>query len=440
MTDLFAIGTSGLKAYTAALGTVSDNIANSQTAGYVRRSIQTSEAVGGGNSVYYREPIGPGGTTIDGVTRAVNDWLVEDARVAGGEANRTGARFDWLEAGERTLASGAVGTKLTEVFNAADRLSAAPDNTTMRASFLQSVDDSAAAFRQTAAGLADISSGIASDATASVNGLNASLEGLQRVNDALRRARSGSTNEAGLLDERDRLLDNITGSVAVTIEFDGRGAASVRLSPPSGQPLVDSGIVNAVTVSALADGTLAFAVGGIGFAPLSGRLAGLSEVAATISGQRTTLDALANQFAADLNTAHQGGLDAAGNAGVALLAGTGAAALAAIALTPDRVAAADTTSANGNLLALATLRGPSGGEAGWAALVASHAQTTAATRAQDAAASTRRDGADAARADLSAVDLDHEAAELLRFQQAYQAAARVIQVAREITQSILNAF
>ena len=47
-------------------------------------------------------------------------------------------------------------------------------------------------------------------------------------------------------------------------------------------------------------------------------------------------------------------------------------------------------------------------------------------------------GAVAARDAVSAVDLDAEAVELLRFQQAYQASARVIQVARETMQSILE--
>ncbi|KAB2856838.1 MAG: hypothetical protein F9K41_05455, partial [Sphingopyxis terrae] len=36
-------------------------------------------------------------------------------------------------------------------------------------------------------------------------------------------------------------------------------------------------------------------------------------------------------------------------------------------------------------------------------------------------------------------DLDREAADLLRFQQAYSAAARTIQVARDTMQALLNA-
>ena len=61
-------------------------------------------------------------------------------------------------------------------------------------------------------------------------------------------------------------------------------------------------------------------------------------------------------------------------------------------------------------------------------------------RAEDAAASSRRDGAFAARSEMSGVDLDQEAADLLRFQQAYAGSARVIQTARETLETILNVF
>ena len=51
-----------------------------------------------------------------------------------------------------------------------------------------------------------------------------------------------------------------------------------------------------------------------------------------------------------------------------------------------------------------------------------------------------RDQAFAARDETSGIDLDREAAELLRFQQAYGASTRIIQVARETLQSILDLF
>ena len=48
------------------------------------------------------------------------------------------------------------------------------------------------------------------------------------------------------------------------------------------------------------------------------------------------------------------------------------------------------------------------------------------------------DAAAAARDNVSQVDLDKEASELIRFQQAYSAAARTIQVARETMQTLLS--
>ena len=132
-------------------------------------------------------------------------------------------------------------------------------------------------------------------------------------------------------------------------------------------------------------------------------------------------------------------MDANGDTGGALLAlSGGAATLQAVALLPAQVAASSGGKSNGMLIDLASLRGAAGVEAGWSAQVAAHAQAVAAAKSQDSAATTRQQGAAAARAEVSGVDLDHEAAELIRFQQAYQAAASVVQVARDTVQSILD--
>lgn len=442
MSDLLNIGASGLRAYSRALATVSDNIANAQTPGYARRTIELREAPAAGDIVLSRNSIRPGGVETAGVRRSVDQWLTEDARTASGEAERSAARLGAIEATERALddGPGGIGQNLTRIFTTADQLAADPANATLRAQFLQAVDDSAAAFRRTSAALDSATNGIAQSATIAVDDLNTDLTALEAVNQGLRRARPGSTNEATLLDERDRLLDRISFALPVTASYDARGA--VTLSASDGAlTLVANGSVSTLSVSALASGQLAFSVApGGALSPASGSLAGLAQGADHIAKQHTALDALAAQFASDLNGWHPSGLDANGNAGTALLSGASAATLMATALIADAVAAADASSSNGNALQLANLRGPNGVEAGWATLVGQQAQQAASARAQDAAASSRRDGAFAARDSVSEVDLDREAAELLRFQQSYEAAARTVQVARETMQSILNIF
>ena len=442
MSDLLAIGASGIKAYSRALSIVGDNIANAQTEGYVRRSVRLAEAPAAGDVVLSRNSIRPGGVLVEGVTRAVDQWLVDDARTASGEASRQAEKLDWLSAAERALDDGTdgIGSSVTAIFTAADQLAADPTSDTLRRQFLLAVDESVSAFRRTAASLSSAASGVATEAQASVDQLNTDLAALSRVNDGLRRARAGSPNEATLLDERDRLISSVAETTSIQVSYDARGAAIVRT--PAGSPLVDGTTIANVTVAVAANGQLGFGINPAGVLSLgSGRLAGLADGAAHIASQRTSLDTLAAQLATDLNTAHQAGFDANGTPGVALISlNGGAATMMAAGLSPADVAAADATVSNGNMLALNGLRGSNGIEQNIAAMMAAQAQSTATARAQDAAASSRRDGAFAARDAISAVDIDREAAELLRFQQAYEAAARTIQVARETMQTMLNIF
>ena len=439
MSDLLGIGYSGLKAYSRALSTIGDNIANAQTPGYARRRLEMMEAVGGGNSIFYRGNTNPGGVDIRGLDRSVDAWLIEDSRLTSGDAERAATKLDWLGKVEGALSDETNGIKtgLTNLYTTADQLTSDPSNRTLRAQFLQSADDIASGFRTAANELDKMGEGIEGAAASEVDTFNANLGALEQINIGLRKARPGSTNEASLLDERDRLLDKLSSQAGVSATFDTNGAVTLRAAG-SGDLLVGGGAVNPISVTAAADGRLSYSVGGSPLAISTGSLAGLAEGANHVADQRAALDTMATGFATQLNAAHQAGIDADGNPGQPLFTGTSAATLTAATLAPDQVAVADASGSNGNMLALGAMRGANDPEALWSGHMASQAQTVASARAQDAAAATRADASAAARDGVSQVDLDKEAAELLRFQQAYSAAARTIQVARETMQTLLS--
>lgn len=94
---------------------------------------------------------------------------------------------------------------------------------------------------------------------------------------------------------------------------------------------------------------------------------------------------------------------------------------------------------NANLMALRDLRSTGGFEGTMTGLVTSNASTLAARRTIAEAQGALHDGALAARDAVSGVNLDNEAVELIRFQQAYQASSRIIQVSREIFDSLIQA-
>ena len=98
---------------------------------------------------------------------------------------------------------------------------------------------------------------------------------------------------------------------------------------------------------------------------------------------------------------------------------------------------------NGNAAALLSLRdraGPAGtyGDAS-DAMTSAITVSLAETRTRSAIAVRNRDGAAESLQQTSGVDLNTEAGEMLRLQQAFQANARIIQTARETFEAILAA-
>src|SRR5690606_7664674 len=160
---------------------------------------------------------------------------------------------------------------------------------------------------------------------------------------------------------------------------------------------------------------------------------GYLDAASQTADRRAQLDSLGADFVALVNDWQGNGIDANGDPGADLLQQSGGATTMQLAVSdPALIAAAGPGgTSNGNLLNLHGLREAAGLEARWGAIVAQNAQVLASARSEAAAAESWRDLSKAALDGVSGIDLDREAADLLRYQQAYTASARIIQVARE---------
>ncbi len=444
--DLLNIGASGLRAYRASLAVTGDNIANAQTAGYARRSLRLSEvSIGGAPDFRYRNRTRFDGVDISATLRASDTWRTSDARLAASAHGKSETIATWMTATETGLSDSETGTgaALARMFASASALAADPLSRAPRSAFLASIDETASSIRTNAAELSRVATGIAEGAQASVDSLNTNLSALAELNLAIRRTPAGSTANAELSDQRDRLIDSIAAQTDVTVDIAADGTAKLTRT---GQTIVDGVKAATLALTVAGDGRLSFTqtydAVTTAFTPGGGALGGLTTSANIVAGRRGTLDTLATDFAVALNTWHASGRTPANTSGTALLDATGGAiALAAILTDPTQVAAADTGGVtNGNMLALSGVRTTSGIENQWAALVANQAQTTASARADEARTSARKDTADAARDAVEGVDLDREAADLLRFQQAYEASARIIQMAKETVDTILRLF
>jgi flagellar hook-associated protein 1 len=438
MSDLLSIGASGVRAYQGALTTTSDNIANAGTAGYVRRSPTLREvaATSGGTAVQ-------AGVTLGLVDRAADAFRFSAVRTSGSELARSESGLVALDRIEQVLGGSQIGARLGDFFNAAAGVAANPAASAPRAVMLEQAGAVASAFRTTGSALADAAAEIESGAQVAAGDLSAAAQALAKVNSAI--GRSGGAASPALLDERDRILESMSALVDIKVDFDGAGRATVRAGAAGGPVLVMGDQAAAVGVSRNGQGAMQFHLvmaGEVAVIPAQGgALAGLADGAQRIADARASLDQLAIDFADGVNAVQAGGHDLSGNAGAAIFAGTDAASLTVSMTDGAGIAAATPGSGrqgNGNMSVLAGLRTSARFEGRVTDLETANGAAIAAKRTVISAQSAIHDGAVSARDAVSGVNLDEEAVNLLRFQQAYQASARVIQVARETLDSIFQ--
>ncbi len=450
MSDLLSIGASGVRAYGTALAAIGNNVSNADTPGYTRRTVSLTENTASDGIGGLSTSLGQfGGVDTSEVGRAWNDFQAAAARSSNSDAGAADARATWLGNAETALNDGTsgVGQSATAIFTAGDTLAADPGSTGSRNAFLASIGQTASAMNTTATALAQTSSGIASAAQTTVQTVNADLDQLDKINTALANQPSGTSAQADLLDQRDSLLDDISGNVGISVSLAGNGAATVTLansnvqltrgangSGAGARLTLDTGANGALAVQAVSAGA-AQPVGDTG-----GSLGGLVSSAQTVADQRSSLDKIAADFATALNGWNAAGTTAAGAAGGALVTGTSAATLTVATSDPAAIAAASSTATNGNLLALSSLRGATGIEQSWSGMVTDQGQIVSSANSAQTAADATKTAAFNARDQSSGVNLDTEAAELMRYQQAYSGAAKVIQTAKDTMQSILDLF
>ncbi len=444
MSDLLSIGASGVRAYQTALSTTSDNIANAGSAGYTRRTTTLNEVSAASGRV--SQGGNGNGVFVAGIGRVADAQRAAAVRSSSADLARTETSITWLTGIESALAGNQLVDRLTSFFSAAKSVAADPSASTPRAALLESSSTVASAFAATARSLDQISADLDSTGESAATSLESLGASLAKVNKGLGGAQPNSTAQAQLLDQRDSILDQISALSDINVATDASGRATVTLGGATGPTLVSGGDSGYITYVRAPSGGVSFAVhfGGstASLNPNGGALAGIIEGGQRIGSARTDLNQIATDFVDGVNTVQSQGRDLDGNPGAQLFTVGASPTDISVALTSTRgIAAAGVGGGprdNSNLAALEALRSSGGFESNVAGLVASNATALNQRNTVSAAQSAIRDGAVTARDQLIGVNLDSEAVDLLRFQQAYQASSRVIQVARETFQSILD--
>lgn len=449
MMQSLGIGVSGVSAAQRGIEVVSHNIANINTPGYSRQRIDQSAAI---PSTGFR-PVGPGaygvGVEVTGV-RQLRDLMLDNgmrsaladqganeelARAMGGIQNIVGSLEDGL------------GTDLTKLWSAFTDVGANPTAITARSAVLDAGARLAATLRNAATSVENLGTSSAARLRDSADQVNALA------------TQVGSLNA--------QILDVITSGGTPNDFLDQRNVAVEQLAKLTGAEVRPNGPV----VDVIVGGTLLVAgvhtehlsVDGsppsvnIDGSPVTpgGAMGQLASLATTgLDELRQRLDMIATGLRDAVNAVHTQGSDLDGAPGQDFFVGTSA---RDFEVNPDLTARGIAASASGspgdgnNAIALADVRyekiAGTLGDPDTPTLTASDAiadlisdigrRSSSADRKLEAT-NALVSSLDGQRQETSGVSIDEEMTNLLKYQRAYEAAARIITAADEMLDTLIN--
>jgi len=450
-----SIGVSALAASQRAVETAAHNVANSTVEGYTRQRLSVTASPPGAGTAGLRGSgmLGTGVqvVSVDRLRSALADVAVR------GEASSTGtagARAEVLGRAEGIL--GAYGTglpdALSKLWGAFDQLHLTPSTPAARQLALDAAANVGDGLRAAAGELDQIRTDALAGMQGQVTEVNAAAGEIAQLNREIADALVGGQEPNDLMDRRDLALDRLATLSGATSRVRTDGMVDVSLG---GEVLVRGTSTTALVLSQAAppegaSGADPVLTVGDRQVTVGGALAGGVQVlTGDLREFETALDGVATAIGTAVNAQQSAGFDATGAAGQPLFVGTRARDFTVSAtMTPSGLAAAATQVAGGsahdgeNALLLARLREPGADGVslddrltGLAAVLGSRAAS--ANSAADSADASL-DGVTEQRNAANGVSVDEEMVDLVKFQHAYDAAARVISIADGMLDTIIN--
>jgi flagellar hook-associated protein 1 len=442
------IASEALDAQYAGLAVTNNNIANANTSGYSRQVVSLSSVAAVQNGASVDE-----GVSYDGFTSVrdtVLNLTINSKTSDQGSLTAQGAALTQVNSAFSGTSSG-IGAAMSTLFSDISALSTNPSDPSARQAVLTDAGQLADAFHQGASALSDASTSADRQVTSTVGQINQLTQQIASLNGQLAAITSNSQDGGALEDQRDQLTTQLAQLVGVSSTQTG---SNPTLTTTNGSPLVIGSTAYPLQVTTTANGTahvLDAQGNDITNALTGGTLGGAITVRdSTLPGLSQQLDTLASQFATAMNEAQACGYDATGATGGPIFSlpttATGAAAGINVAFSNGSGIAASSegsSGSSGNLqafLAVQTNALPSGDipTDSYASLVGNIGAAGSQVNANLAATTSALQQLTTQQASTSSVSIDEETTNLIRYQQAYTAAAKVVSTVNDLYTVLMN--
>ena len=457
---LLNIARSGMAASQAQIAATAQNVTNAQTPGYSRQRVTLTPGI----PLHLPQGTFGTGVLVYSVDRMRNEMMDTSYRRDTGAASFNEERRDALASVESVMgepSDSGLASSFAQLWSAFSDLSTNPTSSAARGVVRQRASQVASQLNQFGNQIADAQVVSRTRLLESADRVNALASQVADINARIVEAEAAGKQSPDMRDQRDMKIDELASLIGATSYPQADGSVNVNIG---GDSLVDGANFKKVRIQAtLGDPTkLGVAIGETvaGGAPIEtmyqvgGQMAGTLNAYNTIfPSSLTTLDGVAAALITATNSAHRAGFVGATPAGdffdptrttartialdTGILSNVSNIAASGISGEPgdNSVAIAmsqlrDTAVAiNGQMASISE---------GYRTVVASIATSVNAAQGSATAARTLATQSDTRRESVKGVSIDEEMVNLMKYQQSYAAAARLVTVVDEISNTLIN--
>jgi len=449
LNSALSIASQALQAQELEIQVTNNNIANVNTPGYTREIVNLSET----NSTQDGSVNVGNGVTIDGIESVRDDLLSLRIQQQTSQQSSATAQVNALNQIQTLFPSSgsSLASSLSTFFTSLSSLSSNASSTANRQTVLEGAQSVVDQFHSISSALSGSSSGLNTTVTTDVAKVNELSAQAASLNQELVQQESQGQSTGVVTDQLDEVEQQLATVTNIAITHTSQGDT---ITTGNGTALVLGSQSYALQTKADSSGNAQVLDPGgnnITSTISSGDLGGTLQVRDTqIPGLLKSLDTLANQFAKSFNGAQSKGFDQNGKAGAALFtiptAVAGSAAGIELATNdPTKIAASSNGSSgsNGNVANLTAVQNAAQATGQTVSeqssnLVYQVGNLTANATAEQAAIQQSLSSLNSQEGSISGVSIDEESANLIQFQQAYQAAAKIVSTIQSLFDTTIN--
>jgi flagellar hook-associated protein 1 FlgK len=385
-------------------------------------------------------------------------WTAQQSALQNAQAN-LGEFLDRNADGLSGTASAGTGAviglsdEISSLFSGFQSVATSPVSLTERQALLSQAQNLATRFNQTSQRLTALNSTLNTSVSNDVTAANRLLSDIANLNNQVATAENrggGTAND--LRDLREQKLEELSKLVDISTGLAANGTVTVSIG---GVQLVDNQqVLDTLETYDAGGGQLLVraATAGTPLTITGGSIQGTIDVRdGALATLQSSLDTLASTLITQVNTVHAAGYSLTGSTGANFFTGTGAATMgvnSALAADPSLVQAAGTAGTVGdNTIALALARLAEQPQAAlnnqtftgaYGGIVAALGQTLQGANNQLANHDAVQRMLLRQRDSISGVSIDEEMSDLVRFQTAYEASAKLIATIDEMLETVLS--